>query len=508
MDLRRLFIETWERRGRDAILADETRETTLDTIARSAARLSELVDREDRSPDGRVAIMLPNVLGFNVAFLACMFAGRTAVPLNFLLPPATLAHMFSDCGARLILTATPFYETIQQTQLILGEPLHPVYLDQLAAQGPAWLKKLALSLYSPAKMSRRASPIDEHETAVILYTSGTEGPNKGVMLTHKNLISNYQSVVEAIGFDDNERLACILPTFHSFALTTCCIMPMLRGAHIFNMKRFSPGPVLDLIQQKRISYLVLVPPMYALLARHPGIRKVDFSSVKIFVSGGGPLSPSVAEEFRSVTGHDILNGYGLTEASPVVSINPPGRFRDGSVGVALPGGVEVQVWDEDGHPLSPGQVGEIMIKGPNVMKGYLNHPEATARTITPDGWLHSGDLGRMDEEGYVYITGRKKELIICSGKNIYPLEIEMVINELENVAECAVVGVEDTLRGEYPKAFVVLNDGARLSEKQVREHCARHLAAYMVPREVQFVRELPKNALGKIQKHRLKQMVS
>lgn len=504
MDLRRMFIDTWRRRGRKAIVADETRETTLDVVSRAASRLAGTLEREDTTPVRRVAIMLPNVVGFNVSFLACIFAGRTAVPLNFLLPPATLAYMFRDCGARVILTATHFREQIEETEKILGEPLKPLYLDVMAKKGPAWLKPIVLAFYGPGRMARRAAPIDENETAVILYTSGTEGPNKGVELTHKNLISNYRGVVEMIDFKEDDRMGCILPTFHSFALTSGCIMPMLHGAHIFNMKKFSPGPMISLIEKKKISYCVLVPPMYALLSRHPGVREADLSSVKIYVSGGGPLTPAIVEEFRGVTGNEILNGYGLTETSPVACVSPPGRFREGSVGVAIPGGVEVQVWNDDGRRVPNGEVGEIMIKGPNVMKGYLNHPEATARTITRDGWLRSGDLGRMDDDGYVFITGRKKELIICSGKNIYPLEIEMVIAEIPGVAECAVIGVADDIRGEYPKACVVLEEGASVTEKQVREHCSKNLAAYMIPREIEFVAELPKNALGKVQKHRMK----
>jgi long-chain acyl-CoA synthetase len=191
----------------------------------------------------------------------------------------------------------------------------------------------------------------------------------------------------------------------------------------------------------------------------------------------------------------------------VVSFNPPEATRPGSIGVPIPG-VEVQVWNDDGSVLPAGEVGELMTRGPNVMKGYLNFPEATARAITKDGWLHTGDLARLDEDGYIFITGRKKELIISSGKNIYPLEVEQAINELDAVAESAVIGIDDEMRGEYPKAYVVLNDGAQCTVKEVREHCIARLAQYMVPREVEFIDELPKNALNKVQKHRLKEMAA
>jgi long-chain acyl-CoA synthetase len=277
---------------------------------------------------------------------------------------------------------------------------------------------------------------------------------------------------------------------------------LLSGARLILQKRFMAGQTLKLISDERINVLMLVPAMYELLVKSQLLGKMQLGSVRYAISGGGPLSPLMEKAFEEATGIPLLNGYGLTEAAPVVSVNLPWKRRAGSIGSLLPN-VRVEVWDDQGERLECGKIGEIMVKGDNVMKGYYGWEEETRQVITEDRWLHTGDCGFLDEDGFLYITGRKKDLIIYGGENIHPQEIEHVIASHPAVELAAVVGVHDKVRGEYPKAFVKLKENCRVSARELKEFCREHLAAYKVPREVEFLADLPRNVLGKVLKHLL-----
>jgi long-chain acyl-CoA synthetase len=295
---------------------------------------------------------------------------------------------------------------------------------------------------------------------------------------------------------------CVLPLFHSFAITAAMLLPVLSGARIVLQRRFMASQTLKLISDERVSVLMLVPAMYELLVKSQLLGKTQLGSLRYAISGGGPLSPVLEKAFEDATGFPLLNGYGLTETAPVVSVNLPQKRRLGSIGFPLPN-LRVEIWDDRDQRLEHGGIGEIMVQGDNVMKGYYGLEEETRQVITKEGWLHTGDSGFLDDDGFLYITGRKKDLIICGGENIYPQEIEDVIAAHPAVELVAVVGAHDKLRGEYPKAFVKLKEDCHVSARDLKEFCRRQLASFKVPREVEFLADLPCNVLGKVLKHML-----
>jgi long-chain acyl-CoA synthetase len=340
----------------------------------------------------------------------------------------------------------------------------------------------------------------DRDPALFLYTSGTTGRPKGVVLSHRNLVANVESSQSAGRFRPEDNFLCLLPFFHTYAITGTFLLPFLTGCKAILIDRFQPTKVLKLIEQQKVSCFMAIPSMYRVLAASE--EQCDVSALRFPISGGEPLPLAVANAFKERFGVDIYEGYGQTEAAPVVSLNVPGGRKAGTVGRALPN-VEIAIWNDRGQVVSPGEVGEIMVRGENVMVGYHNLPEETARTIT-DGWLHTGDLGQVDQEGYVSITGRKKELIISAGENIFPREIEELLARHPSAKEVAVIGVSDEVRGEVPKAFVIPQDGATPDAQELRKYCREHLANYKVPKVIEIVEDLPRTPSGKVLKRLLK----
>jgi len=290
-----------------------------------------------------------------------------------------------------------------------------------------------------------------------------------------------------------------LPFFHTYAITGTILLPLLNGCRIVLVDRFQATKVLGLIQEHRISVFLAIPSMYRVLAGTQG--DYDVSSVRFPISGGEPLPLAVIDAFEKRFNVPIFEGYGQTEAAPVATLNTPGQRKIGTIGRALPN-VEIAIWDDQNRVLPTGQVGEIMVRGRNVMKGYHHLPEETAKTIS-DGWLHTGDLGQLDEDGFITITGRKKDLIISAGENIYPREIEEALAQHPGVKEVAVIGVKDEVRGEVPKAFVIAREGEKLDEKELRSFCRETLANYKVPKYFEIVPDLPRTPTGKVLKRML-----
>jgi long-chain acyl-CoA synthetase len=320
-----------------------------------------------------------------------------------------------------------------------------------------------------------------------------------VVLSHDNLLANVESCQQAGDFDHRDGFLCLLPFFHTYAITGTFLLPLLNGSKMVLVDRFQPAKVLGLIQEHKISVFLAIPSMYRVLAATES--EFDISSVRFPISGGEPLPVSIAEAFEKRFKVPICEGYGQTEAAPVVTLNTPERRKLGTIGRALPG-VDLAIWDESNRVLPTGQVGEIMVRGRNVMQGYRHMPEETAKTIT-DGWLHTGDLGSIDEDGFVTITGRKKDLIISAGENIYPREIEEVLAQHPKVKEVAVIGVKDEVRGEVPKAFVIAREGETVDDKELRAFCRENLANYKVPKHFSIVADLPRTPTGKILKRML-----
>ena len=398
------------------------------------------------------------------------------------------------------------FPTVEHYIICETDPSTP---EKIAAL-PASVKNKVRSftqLISAGKTDVIPVDVDENETAIILYTSGTTGRPKGAMLTHKNIYSNARDVADYLGFSGDDRVVATLPVFHVFALTVVVNAPLLRGATILLVPRFSPGDIFKITREKEATVFAGVPTMYNFLYQFPEGRKEDFDSIRLSISGGASLPVALLHNFEEKFDVRISEGYGLSESSPVTCFNPTDRERiPGSIGTNITN-VENKVVDELGNEVPDGEVGELIVRGPNVMKGYYKMPEETAAALR-DGWLYTGDLARRDEDGYFYIVDRKKDLVIVGGYNVYPREVEEVLFEHRDVVEAAVIGVPDPDFGEAVHAFVVLKDGVKEDIESLESYCKKRLAKYKVPKQFEFLNELPKNTTGKILRRSLKEYVT
>jgi len=467
-------------RSRVAVI-DEDKQWTFDELSKEVDAIASTL--RAKAPGDTVGILLLNSKQYVAALLGIWKAGKTAVPLNYLLPPQELAYIIRDSGMSALVSSQFFGQAIAA--------IKPLFGDRgviLMADAPD---------FATASAANDGAAL--RNPALYLYTSGTTGKPKGVVLTHGNLIANVDSCQRAGEFDHRDSFLCLLPFFHTYAITGTLLLPLFNGSKIVLVDRFHPAKVLKLIQDHRISVFMAIPSMYRVLAGADG--DLDVSCVRFPISGGEPLPVAIAEAFEKRFGVPIFEGYGQTEAAPVVTLNVPGNRRLGSVGRALPG-VEVAIWDERNQPVPVDAVGEIVVRGPNVMDGYHHLPEETARTVT-DGWLHTGDLGKLDSDGFVTITGRKKDLIISAGENIYPREIEEILVLHPKVKEVAVIGVKDEARGEVPKAFVLAHEGMTVDDKELRAFCRDKLAGYKVPKYFEVLADFPRTPSGKVLKRML-----
>ncbi len=474
-----------------ALICGETRLTYGELDAASAHVAAWLRER-GIAEDDAVGIMLPNLTEFAIAYYAVLRAGGIVVPMNVLLKQREVAFYLSDPAARLVFAWHEFAEAARAGAQNAGAEcvlVEPGSLGELPVAG----RPLAA-----------ATPRAQDDTAVILYTSGTTGTPKGAELTHGNLGRN----VEVCGrtllrIGPGDVVLGALPLFHSFGQTCAMNAAVAAGATLVLVPRFSPRTVLETIERHRASVFAGVPTMYAALLNEPYRHRYDVSSLRCWVSGGAALPVEVLRGFEQEFGCVILEGYGLSETSPVACFNHPDReCLPGSIGTPIDG-VEMRVVDEDRHGVPPGEVGEIAIRGHNVMKGYLGRPEATAEAIDRDGWFYTGDMARVDAEGRYFIVDRKKELIIRGGYNVYPREIEEVLYEHPAVAEVAVIGVAHPELGEEVSAAVVLKRGCGASADELRAFIKASVAAYKYPRHIWFVDRLPKGPTGKILKREI-----
>jgi long-chain acyl-CoA synthetase len=452
------------------------------------AELSDQVNQiatllKEKVKGDTVGVLLLNSQKYIATMLAIWKAGKTAVPLNYLLPPAELGFIIKDSGMSGLVSSQFFAQALAGIKPLFGDKGVIVMADD-----PDFAS-------APPTIGAGAS----QGPALYLYTSGTTGRPKGVVLTHDNLLANVDSCQKAGEFDHRDSFLCLLPFFHTYAITGTFLLPLLNGSKMVLVDRFQPAKVLGLIQEHKISVFLAIPSMYRVLASTEG--PFDVSSVRFPISGGEPLPTAVADAFEERFGVPIFEGYGQTEAAPVVTLNTPGSRKAGTIGKSLPD-VEVAIWDDQNRVLPPDQIGEIMARGRNVMQGYRGLPDETAKTIT-DGWLHTGDLGKVDADGFVTITGRKKDLIISAGENIYPREIEEVVAQHPNVKEVAVIGVKDEVRGEVPKAFVIPRENTSLDDKELRAFCREKLANYKIPKYFEIVPDLPRTPTGKVLKRML-----
>jgi len=479
------------RPGHPAIRLDDFVLSYAD-LREAAGRMSTLLAAAGVAPGDRVGIMLPNVPAFPVAFYGALAAGAVVVPMNPLFKSREIGYYLSDSGAKVLIAwHTAAGEaakgaTDAGAQVLVAETADLAGL--LAGHAPA------------GEPSGRGGEDD----AVILYTSGTTGKPKGAQLTHANMTSNADLVTRTLLQNGTEdvTMGC-LPLFHVFGLTCGLNATVAAGGTLTLLPRFDGAKALEIIQRDAVTIFEGVPTMYAAMLHAPDGDPAQTATLRTCISGGASLPLEILRGFEEKFGCVILEGYGLSETSPVASFNLPDRPRKpGSIGVPVEG-VQMRLVDDLGQPSPEGEIGEIAIKGPNVMKGYLGKPEATAEAIT-DGWFRTGDLAKVDEDGYFYIVDRKKDLIIRGGYNVYPREIEEVLHEHPAVAEVAVIGIPHDSLGEEVGAAVALKPDASATPEELRAFARDKIAAYKYPRQIWLVDELPKGPTGKILRREVK----
>ena len=477
---------------RTAIKLDGVEVSYADLLGRAQAVAGSL-RAAGIEPGDRVALILPNVPAYPVTFFGALIAGAVVVPMNPLLKAGEIDYYFTDAGTELAFVWPDFESEAragasgQGTRIVVCDPMGPV-----AGQLP------------DAEPLTEVTERDDEDDCLILYTSGTTGRPKGAELTHRNIHLNAQRCVETITLmtEDDVVMGC-LPLFHVFGLTVGLQAAVLAGATLTLIPRFDPGKAIEVIDRDRVTIMEGVPTMYAAILNHPDHEQLSAATLRLCASGGSAMPHEVQRAFEDTFSCIILEGYGLSETSPVASFNMPDRERKpGTIGVSIPG-CEMRIVDETGQTLPPGEVGEIAIRGDNVMKGYWNKPDATAEAI-PDGWFRTGDLATVDDEGYYTIVDRKKDLILRGGMNVYPREVEEALYEHPDVIEAAVVAVPDPILGEEVGAAIALRPGSSATVEEVRQFVKDRIAAYKYPRHVWLTDELPKTATGKILRREVK----
>jgi long-chain acyl-CoA synthetase len=453
-------------------------------------------------PGDAVGLQLPNLPQFLVAYFGILKAGAVVVPMNVLLKAPEVAFYLGDSNARAFITWAGVLHDAAKGAAEAGVTEVFVVGDAPDTQATMPFARL---LVTPATGERPFVAREPTGTAVIIYTSGTTGRPKGAELTHFQLYMNADIPGRRFDVREDDVIITVLPLFHVFGLSSILNIAVRFGCTMSLLPRFDAGTVLAAIQQHRATIFEGVPTMFMALLQHPQLDQYDVASLRVAISGGAAIPAQVLDAFEDRFGVVILEGYGLSETASTTTFNRSAtERRPYSVGKPI-WGVELQVWDIEGRPLPPGRdnVGELVTRGFHVMKGYLNSPEATAEAFA-GGWLHTGDLGYVDDDGFVFIVDRKKELIIRGGYNVYPREVEEVLYSHPAIAEAAVVGIPDQQLGEEVKAFVALKPGQELMESQLIAYCKERIAAYKYPRAVEFRDELPKSATGKVLKRQLK----
>jgi long-chain acyl-CoA synthetase len=491
-------------------------------------------------PGDRVALSLPNIPQYPIAFFAILKIGAVAVPTNPLYTEYELEHQLKDSGARVLIMLDMFYPIVRKvrthiplehiiitsvtdyfppilrilyplTQLRSKQPSPKLTLKELRADPSLHLMKEMQAQTTDREVAAfKPVPVKSDDLAVLQYTGGTTGIAKGAMLTHHNLLSNMLQTTKWVpqGRDGQESAICVAPFFHSYGMTVCMNAGIYAGATLILLPRFQPKEVVRALHRYRPSMFPGIPTIYIAIMRELGKKKnIDFmKSIKYSISGAAPLPAQVQNDFNAMTEGKLVEGYGLSEASPVTHCNPlTEQSRNGSIGLPLPN-VEATILNvETGAPLPIGEVGEIAVKGPNIMSGYWKRDEET-KALFINGWMRTGDIGRMDEDGYFYMVERAKDMIIASGFNVYPREVEEVLFQHPAIVEASVKGIADAYRGETVAAFIVLKEGYQPDEETIQSilaFCKQRLTPYKIPKVLEFRDELPKSLVGKVLRRKL-----
>ena len=476
---------------------------TLDDLTNHiAAGLVDLgIGRQDK-----VALFLDNCPEFVISYFAVLKAGAVVVPINYMFKMEEAKYILQNSQAICLITSRPYVDMAEELRLRVDSLKYIVSTTKAKDHVIDFLKLKKDNM----QILNRISP-DPQDLAVVLYTSGTTGFPKGAMLSHYNLISNAMDSQGAIKINHRDAIICILPLFHSFAATVCMNLPLLIGAKIVIMKSIkSFKRIIRAIRKNRVSVFVGVPSVYNILRNMKLPRIFNspliklFNPVKICISGAAALPVETFKGFEKKFRIPLLEGYGLTEASPVVTLNLlRGRRKAGSIGISLSKNIELKIVDDKDKALGPEKIGELLVKGHNVMQGYYKQEEAS-QEVLKDGWLYTGDMAKFDRDGYVYIVGRKKEMVNVRGLNVYPREIEEVLYQNPKIKEAAIIGIPDAHKGEVPKGFVVLKENEFATEHEIIQYLRERLAPYKIPKYIEFRTSLPKNTTGKILKRILK----
>ena len=466
-------------RSEDIAIVDEGRRITYAQLKEGIKKYrNHLYEIGIRQGD-RVGIFSRNSAEFVYAYFATSSLGAINVPINFQLSTRETAYILQNAGVKHLLTyeLQKFDEKISITQHDIA-----TFGDKICADAPAL----------PADF-------DENNPCVIIYTSGTTGNPKGAVLSHKNLICNTRQC-EVFKCHRECKSICVLPMYHCFGWTCVVLNTFYRGAELHVMRVFKPKDMVDMVREQGLTDIIIVPSIFKLVTAIA--KPEDFKTVRFFMSGGTTLPDKIVEEFEKKFNRKIAEGYGLSEASPAVFLTTHGEERQGSCGRLLRG-EEVRLVDEDGLEVAQGEVGEVLVRGGNVMLGYWKNPEATAEALDKDGWLHTGDVGKVDADGYYYIVSRIKEMIISMGENIYPREVEEVVYQFKGIKDAAVIGVDDKLRGQVGACFYDVQDGAKVDVRELKKFLQKNLAMYKVPREFHELKEIPRTSTGKIAKRKI-----
>ena len=463
----------------DIAIVDEGRKITYsqlkEGIKKYRNRLYELGIRQG----DRVGIFSRNSAEFIYTYFATTSLGAINVPINFQLSPRETAYILQNAGVEHLLTYEPltFEEKISVKQYDIA-----TFGDNTCPDAP-----------------ELPDDFNDNNPCVIIYTSGTTGNPKGAVLSHKNLVHNTRQC-EVFKCHSKCKVLCVLPMYHCFEWTCAVRNTFYRGGANHIMRVFKPKDMVDMVREQEITDIIAVPSIFKLVTALA--KPEDFKTVRFFMSGGTTLPDKIVDEFRDKFGQPIAEGYGLSEASPCVFLTTHGEERQGSCGKKLDG-EEIRLVDENGKDVAQGEVGEVLVRGGQVMLGYWKNPQATKEALDADGWLHTGDVGKVDADGYYYIVNRIKEMIISMGENIYPREVEEVVYRLEGIKDAAVIGIDDKLRGQVGACFYEVQDGMKVDVRDLKKFLQKNLALYKVPREFKQIAEMPRTSTGKISKRKI-----
>lgn len=484
------LLETNRRCPRTLAVVDPLRSLTYARLTVLSAVIRRMVEKG--TVCDRVGIMLPASSVFPATLFGVLWARRVAVPLNFLLTADELERVVRDADLDLVITVSHFRELCSKL------PVRAIFLDECSLP---W-RVLGAMLHRPPHPPSPAAS----DAAVMLYTSGTTADPKGVVLSHGNLHSNCLDALITLDIRPPQVFLNILPPFHVFGLTANVLIPAVLGVTVVAIPRFNPVAAVKACHDHRVNVILAIPSMYAAILKTKSVKREDFASIELAVSGAEPLPDRVRDGFEERFGVTLREGYGLTETSPILSACSRASYRLHSVGRPIRN-VQTRIVSPDGSDLPANHDGEIVVRGPGVMQGYFRRPTETAGVIDADGWFHTGDVGRLDSDGFLFITGRIKDMLIIGGENVFAREIEAVLEEHPTVLQSAVIGIPDELRGEAPVAFVVPREGKTVDEPTLRAAVKAKLAGYKVPKRVIIRDDLPTTPTGKILKRRLRDLL-